>query len=756
VKTPASELIHAFVGEYRQAMAETRPTLEGMMQSNAAPCRLEADALAALRRLARSLRDNSLFLGFPRLAAISSVLTDVLRADDASRTELVLTPSQAQLLAQGIGLADRIVEIVEAQQREPSTEVELAEFSTAARTLGFAWEVMPFTPASASRREELTGLSDAEKVEQLLVDELSPQVPPEPVPVEANPPSSPPDMVGIFAQDAEEILDHAEQNLLHLEAEPERLHDLLRQFHTLKGNSGLMGYSEMQRISHRLEDVLQLSRDRKSPLGADSVRLFLKAVDALRQCVASLRKGGSSSVPDFQAWLQRVDAWVGATDETPPPPAPAPEPLVAVEVAPTVPAVEPPPVAPTPVEEDAPEPQAAPKPAAPVGDGIRINVERLDQLNDLSSELIAATAVMMHLSKCREGVDSEQYEKACHHLDLITSWLQNLSMSMRMVPVELAFRRLHRLVRDLSEKTGKPIELQLVGGETEADRRVIEFIVDPLVHLVRNAVDHGIESPEERRRLAKPETGTIRIEAFQRSSEVWIVISDDGRGLQRARILEKARTRGLIRENATLREEQILDLIFEPGFSTAESVTEVSGRGVGLDVVRKNVERLRGRVDAQSVEGISTTMTLRIPLTLAVITGMMVRVGAEQFAVPVESIRELVQPARADVHRVAESNAVISLRGETIPLFRLADLFTISGAVERASDGIVVVVEDGERHAALLVDETLGQQRVVVKSLRDSLGRVTGVSGASVLADGRVRLILDVPGLIRIARESVR
>jgi two-component system chemotaxis sensor kinase CheA len=329
-------------------------------------------------------------------------------------------------------------------------------------------------------------------------------------------------------------------------------------------------------------------------------------------------------------------------------------------------------------------------------------------------------------------------------------------MSMRMVPVELAFRRLHRLVRDLSEKTGKPIELQLVGGETEADRRVIEFIVDPLVHLVRNAVDHGIESPEERRRLAKPETGTIRIEAFQRSSEVWIVISDDGRGLQRARILEKARTRGLIRENATLREEQILDLIFEPGFSTAESVTEVSGRGVGLDVVRKNVERLRGRVDAQSVEGISTTMTLRIPLTLAVITGMMVRVGAEQFAVPVESIRELVQPARADVHRVAESNAVISLRGETIPLFRLADLFTISGAVERASDGIVVVVEDGERHAALLVDETLGQQRVVVKSLRDSLGRVTGVSGASVLADGRVRLILDVPGLIRIARESVR
>ena len=753
VKTPVSELIHAFVGEHRQAMVETRPAVEGLMLSNAAPCRLEADALAALRRLARALWDNSLFLGFPRLAAISRVLTDVLHIDDISRTELVLTASQAQLLVRGIELTDRIVEIVEAQQREPSTEVELTEFANAARTLGFAWEVTPFTPTSASRREELAGLSDAEKVEQLLVEESPLQAPPELAPVEVNAPSSAPDMVGIFAQDADEILDHAEQNLLHLEAEPDRLHDLLRQFHTLKGNSGLMGYSEMQRISHRLEDVLQLSRDRQAPLGADSVRLFLKAVDALRQCVASLRKGGNSSVPDFQAWLQRVDAWVGASDESPP--APAPESAV-VEVAPPAPAAEPLPVAPAPVEEEAPEPQAAPKPAAQAGDGIRINVERLDQLNDLSSELIAATAVMMHLSKCREGVDSEQYEKACHHLDLITSWLQNLSMSMRMVPVELAFRRLHRLVRDLSEKTGKPIELQLVGGETEADRRVIEFIVDPLVHLVRNAVDHGIESPEERRRLAKPETGTIRIEAFQRSSEVWIVISDDGRGLQRAKILEKARARGLIRENATVREEQILDLIFEPGFSTAESVTEVSGRGVGLDVVRKNVERLRGRVDAQSVEGISTTLTLRIPLTLAVINGMMVRVGAEQFVIPVESIRELVQPMLADVHRVAESSAVISLRGETIPLFRLADLFTISGAAERASDGIVVVVEDGERHAALLVDETLGQQRVVVKSLRDSLGRVTGISGASVLADGRVRLIMDVPGLIRIALERAR
>ncbi|MBI5685803.1 MAG: chemotaxis protein CheA [Verrucomicrobia bacterium] len=748
MKVPASELIRAFVGEYRQLTAETRAPLDGLRQSGDAPCPLDAEALASLRRLAHTLRDGSLFLGFPRLAAIARVLVAVLRAGDGGRTGMVLTPAQGQLVVKAVALVDQIVESVEIQQREPSMESELAGFAQTARALGISWEVAPFTRGLSAAQEAPPEMSDAEKVEFLLAEEAAPQAAGDvPAPAAG-------DMVSIFAQDAEEILDHAEQNLLRLEAEPERLNDLLRQFHTLKGNSGLMGYSQMQTISHRLEDVLQHARDQRTTLGTDSVRLFLKAVDALRQCVASLRRGGSSSVPEYEAWLQRVDAWAGAsTEETPPPPPAAetaPEPAPPAET-PAAAAEAPPAVA-----AEAGEPAARVKPAAQAGDGIRINVERLDQLNDLTGELLAATAVVMHLSECRRGVDSEQYERACHQLDLVTSWLQNLSMSMRMVPVELAFRRLHRLVRDLSEKTGKPIELQLVGAETEADRRVIELIVDPLIHIVRNAVDHGIEPPEERRNLAKPETGTIRIEAFQRSNEVWIVISDDGRGLQRAKILEHARARGLVRGPAPLRDEQILDLIFEPGFSTAESVTEVSGRGVGLDVVRKNVERLRGRVGVQSVEGFSTTMTLRIPLTLSVINGMMTRVGTEQFVLPVENVRELLRADPVDVHRVADRGAMVGVRGETIPLFRLADLFTVSGAVASAGEGIVVVVEDGERRAALLVDETVGHQRVVVKSLRESLGRIQGVSGASVLADGRVRLVLDVPGLIGIAQERAR
>ena len=746
VKGPASELIQAFVGEYRQLVAETQAILDGLMRSGDAPCHLDVDALMRLRRMIYALRDSSSFLGFPRLAAIARVMAEVLHVHDAPMTARVLTAAQGQLLVRGCQLADQIVESIEAQQREPSVETELAGFAKMATDLGFLWEVQPFAGASSDASAESDAappeMSDDEKVERLLTEEVAP-VSPEPasLAVDTPPGAAVSDMAHLFVQDAEEILDQAEQNLLHLEAEPQRLHDLLRQFHTLKGNCGLMGYAQMQRISHGLEDVLQHARDQQTALGPDTVGLFLKAVDALRRCVAALSKSGVCFVPDYEDWLQRVDAWAGVSTAGSQSPPVVESQSVAAEA---------------PTSAKSREPAVSPGPVAAAREGIRVSVERLDQLSDLTGELIVATAVVSHLSECRRGMDAERFEQAFRQLDQLASAMQGLSMTMRMVPIERAFRRLNRLVRDLSEKTGKPIELQLVGGETEADRRVIELITDPLIHMVRNAVDHGIESVEERRRLNKPETGTIRIEALQRSGEIWILISDDGRGLQRQKILDKALARGLVRDGATLQDEEVFELIFEPGFSTAETVTEVSGRGVGLDVVQKNVERLRGRVAVRSVEGVSTTITVRIPLTLAIINSMIVRVGTEQFAMPMQAIRELVRPAPDEVRRTASQGDMICLHGDRIPLFRLADLLTIEGAADHAGDGMVMMIEDGERRIALGVDEMIDQQRVVVKSLGDSLGRITGVSGASVFADGQVHLILDVPGLIRIAQERAR
>ncbi len=482
VKGQAGELIRAFVGEYRQWVAEARPILEGLTLSGDAPCPLDTDALQRLRRVLSILRDSGSFLGFSRLAALARVLGDVLHMQEEPQTARVLTAAQGRLVVQGYQLADQMVGDVEVRLEEPPMEAELAGFARAVRDLGFTWDLeSPTQGASAvaeASRTVTSEMSDDQKVELLLTEDRASVTPEWTPPVANTPPGTGvSDMAHIFVQDAEEILDHAEQNLLHLEAEPDRLHELLRQFHTLKGNSGLMGYGQMQRISHGLEDVLQHARDQQAPLGPDTVGLFLKAVDALRRCVANLAKTGVCVVPDYDDWLHRVEAWADVSNvQTPSAPA-AETGSVAVS-------------APPPVEVVNPSGPLGPVPGG--REGIRVSVDRLDQLSDLTGELIVATAVAAHMSACRQGMDGERFEQVFRQLDMLTAEMQNLSMTMRMVPIEPAFRRLHRLVRDLSGKTGKPIELQLVGNETEADRRVIELITDPLVHMVRNAVDHGI------------------------------------------------------------------------------------------------------------------------------------------------------------------------------------------------------------------------------------------------------------------------
>ncbi len=715
-------MVQAFLTEYHQLATAIEPVFGEAARSKATTWGLDLKDFSLLSQLTHVLRDAGLFLNFPQLAAVARPLFELLRAQGAEGTPK-LTPSQTQLLLDGLQLTARLVEGIAAAGAEPRLDAELARFATNARTLNLPWEF------SEGGHAVMAGASsDSQKVADLLADGPVPTAP-APAPAATRTAASA-DMLNVFVQDAEEILDHAEQDLLALDRDPEKLHDLLRQFHTLKGNSGLMGYDTLQQFSHHLESVLQGIRDQKLRPPPEWITLFLEAVDQLRRAVADLAKGGHGQTINLGLWTAKL-AVFGSAEETP--------------AAPPV--------------EEAPAP-AAPEAAAPAlpaaRGGVRVNVERLDQLNDLAGELVIASAVVQHLSAARTDVDLERYNRACHQLNLITSTVQDLAMAIRMVPIESAFRRLPRLARELAAKTGKPLDLQLVGAETEVDRRVTELIADPLVHMVRNAVDHGLEPPDERRKRGKPATGTIRIEALHRSGEVWINISDDGRGLQREKILARARERGLLPAEANPTDEELFPLIFEPGFSTAEVVTEVSGRGVGLDVVKRNIERLRGRIEAHSTPGLSTTLTIRLPLTLAVIQGMIVGVGPEQFVLPMPGICESLRPTAAEVHRVQGEGELIVLRGTTIPLFRLADLFMLPGSAARPEEGVVTIVEDGERRVALLLDELLGQQRVVVKSLGEALGRLPGVTGASILADGRVRLILDVPGLIRLAHERKR
>ena len=325
-------------------------------------------------------------------------------------------------------------------------------------------------------------------------------------------------------------------------------------------------------------------------------------------------------------------------------------------------------------------------------------------------------------------------------------------MGIRMLPVGTAFSRFPRLVRDLSAKAGKKIQLVLSGEETELDKTVIESIGDPLTHLVRNSADHGLELPEERLDNNKPELGTIRLNAFHEGGNICITVEDDGRGLNRGKILAKAIKQGLISENDTMTDDQIWPLIFKPGFSTAEKVTDISGRGVGMDVVKRNIEALSGTVKIKTVEGKGTIFTLKLPLTLAIIEGMTIRVGCETYILPMLSIVESIQPKAESVKTIVGKGEVMNVRGIYHPMIRLYEVFNLTPEYKDPSKAILLIVETEGERVAFMVDEILGQQQVVIKNMEHNFRKVEGIAGATILGDGTVGFILDVRGLIEMSR----
>jgi two-component system chemotaxis sensor kinase CheA len=324
-----------------------------------------------------------------------------------------------------------------------------------------------------------------------------------------------------------------------------------------------------------------------------------------------------------------------------------------------------------------------------------------------------------------------------------------------MVPVAGTFQKMARLVRDLSKKSGKNITFTSKGDETELDRAFVDKIADPLVHMIRNAVDHGIETPKEREATGKPPVAQIELRAFHEGGNIHIEIQDDGRGLNREAIVAKAVEKGLITADERLSESEIFSLIFLPGFSTAKQVTEVSGRGVGMDVVKRNIEELRGYVQIQSDFGKGTRFKIILPLTLALIDGMVVKLGAERYIIPVLSVVESLRPPPGIVSTIVGRGEIVSLRNRQLPLFRMAKIFGLAGAQEDPTKALVVVVEHEGRQAGLLVDDLIGMQQTVIKSLGAGLPQSAGFSGGAIMADGRIGLIVDVPGVLKLARNEV-
>jgi two-component system, chemotaxis family, sensor kinase CheA len=393
-------------------------------------------------------------------------------------------------------------------------------------------------------------------------------------------------------------------------------------------------------------------------------------------------------------------------------------------------------------------PRAAEAAAQRHGDGsegsIRVAIAKVDALINLVGELVITQAMLRQRSEALDPVANESLLTGLVQLERNTRDLQESVMGVRMLPVDFAFSRFPRMVRDLAARLGKQVHLRTTGEATELDKGVIEKIVDPLVHLVRNAIDHGLEMPDDRRAAGKHEAGTISLSAAHQGANIVIEISDDGRGLDRDRILRKAVERGIAMPDEPT-DAQVWDLVFAPGFSTADAVSELSGRGVGMDVVKKNIAALGGQVEIRSQGGLGTTVTIRLPLTLAIVDGMSVAVGEEVFIVPLGMVVESLQPADGDVRTIAGDTRVLRVRGDYLPLLDLAEQYRLppSARSGAAQAKIAVVVESDGRRLALEVDELLGQQQVVVKNLEANYRRVPGVSGATILGDGRVALIVD-------------
>ncbi len=587
--------------------------------------------------------------------------------------------------------------------------------------------------------------------------------------------SQDPTLVKEFLVESEELLLRMDQDMVTLEATPndsELLNRIFRALHTIKGTSGFLGFEPVVRLSHRAEDVLNNLRKGEIQLTRRMIDALLSARDHLGQMLEDIRQGGLREYS--------IDALVTELEAVQKPDA-APmlgELLVAEQVITPeklegtleqqAASAEHPKLGEMLVEQHAASPadvgnalirqkQIASQSAVAVAQTMRVDVRKLDELINLIGELVLERNRLTQLSRDLtlgrvggEELDSSLNQSTAR-LSFITEELQSAGLRTRMVPIDTVFRKFPRLVRDVARTLNKEVELVLRGEETELDKTMVELIGDPLVHLVRNSLDHGLEMPEVRANAGKPRAGTIRLEASQEGDQIVILIADDGAGIDPDRIARKAIERELatVERIRSLSKREILDFIFLPGFSTAEKVNDLSGRGVGMDVVRSNLKKLNGTIDLDSQLGVGTTIRLKLPLTLAILPVLLVEVAGEIYALPLRAVIETARIRQDEVHSI-EGGEVLRLRGETLPLVRLGHMFEIESDQKHGNDK-VVILGIGEKRIAVLVDRLVGQESTVIKPLSALLNHSANLAGATISGDGRVRLVLDPAGLLSSA-----
>ena len=591
--------------------------------------------------------------------------------------------------------------------------------------------------------------------------------------------SQDPALLQEFLIESEELLEGMNQDLVALEQAPddtELLNRIFRALHTIKGTSGFLNFDPVVRLSHRAEDVLNTLRRSEVEFSRRIMDALLAARDQLSIMLQDIREGG---LKDYA--LDGLIAELEAVQK----PAPAPSRLGDILVAEGV-------IAPGALQ-DVLQQQAQSGEIRKIGEllvekglasqtdvsnalarqkrqadsviaaqTMRVDVRKLDELINLVGELVLERNRLFQLSRelsmgrLEMQHLTEAFSQSTARLSFITEELQAAGLRARMVPIDTVFRKFPRLVRDVAHNLKKEVDLLVSGEDTELDKTMVEMIGDPLVHLVRNSLDHGLELPDVRESGGKPRKGTIRLEARQEGDQIIISVADDGAGIDPARIAKKAMEKGLVTADRlrTMTTREILDFVFLPGFSTAEKISDLSGRGVGMDVVRSNLTKLNGTIELESKLGAGTTVFLRLPLTLAILPVLLVEVGNEIYALPLRSVVETARIRATELHRF-EGSELLHLRGETVPLLRLRQIFKVQYRADEKGSDKVVILGIGEKRIALLVDNLIGQESTVIKPLGSYLHHCSGIAGATISGDGRVRLVLDPADLLASASNSV-
>jgi len=744
------EIIQEFVTESRDMIEQLEPAIIELGQNS------DSEIMNAIFRLFHSMKGSAGFLEFDHLTRVAHAAENLL--DLIRNGEISLVPNHVTLLCGACDFAKEALDMVESDYTDDSMVSSADEIS---ENLHQAIEL--------AKNE---GGDDTEEVDQPEEESVAAVIEEQ---LDTFPEIEITDEMRLsFVQEGNELLQNAEQGLLAWGENPEdteSIGDIFRQIHSFKGNCGFFGFAQIEKLSHQMENILDRVKSGSQLAVENPADQLLATLDVLQQGVNSIADGKGDEIPDLDKHLSDLNTLVAPllgdflveegvkqeaiTQAVETQKKPVGEILVQQGSA-----------SPSQIDSALKKQQqkisqskAESKPASrsktpAKRQDIRVELGKLDNLINLIGELVIAENMMIH-NPDLVGLELENFNKAGQHMSKLVRELQEMAMTIRMIPVSGLFRRMIRLVHDISVKAGKKVDLELIGEDTEMDKTVIETITDPLVHLLRNSLDHGLEPPDERLAAGKNEKGTVKLTASHEEGEVWVTIEDNGRGLNKERILAKAIEKGIVEgDGSDMTDKQICNLIFAPGFSTAAQITDISGRGVGMDVVKKNLEKIKGKIDVTSEPGQGTKIILRIPLTLAIIDGMIVRVGTTTCIVPTLSILEAFRPEMDQITITPDGDELARVRENFFPIIRLHNILDKEPDSRELPNGILIVLEYQESRFCLFIDEILGQQQTVIKGLSDFIGTVPGVSGCTILGDGGVSLILDVGTLVESANNK--